>query len=97
MILANVDEAAQAEIHPTTVLTEKDLLLAKVQQVEPGTEFTLTCRAKAVEVNEATAENGLPESTVVLELSRISLEGDEPKQPATQTVEQRFYNRSGMA
>ena len=69
------------DVNPTTTLNEQQLRLAKVNQLEVGTEFEMTCKAVVVEAQEVDGDQG-PETTAVLELSRITLEGvGEPPTP----------------
>jgi hypothetical protein len=91
MLLHNMDEAI--EECPTVVLNDKQLRMAKVNEIEVGTEFTLTCKVVVKQLDESEGEDGTPEATAVFELSRISLEGDEQKKQVEKEVQERPVDR----
>ena len=103
MLLQNMDETLDE--CPTVTLNDVQLRMAKVNELEMGSEFTFTCHAVVIDLQETEGQDGTPEATAVLKLSRISMGGDkeqseEPagQQPPVKQVsrEKSFYANSVM-
>ena len=74
VLLSGADEALDQV--PTVTLNEEQLQLARVEEIEVGTEFTLTCTAVCTGYTVENDHLGYEDRKATFELTRLEMTGE---------------------